>query len=135
MSLSFQQQFWRAKWLKKSEVAPPMNMLLQLAQVSHKRAKSFNERLRSDNVKYCEKVWQKTDNLLTRRHADIHEMGKSYIHTSSALRLYALPQSALPHIVFALINLCNLVIYAHVLCAPAFCTPAFCAPALCAPAF
>ena len=81
LSLSFQEQFWRANWLKKSEVAPPSNMQLHLMLVTQSKAKSLQIRPvssnKDNNNEYCEKVWKETDKLINRRHASKHHTDKS----------------------------------------------------------
>ena len=81
LSLSFQEQFWRANWLKKSEVAPPSNMQLHLMLVTQSKAESLQIRPvssnKDNNNEYCEKVWKETDKLINRRHASKHHSDKS----------------------------------------------------------
>ena len=84
LSLSFQGPFWRAHWLKKSEVSPPSSMQLQLSIVLQSKAESLRIRpvdSYSDNNEYCKKVWRETDKLINRRHASKHHSDKSkFIH-------------------------------------------------------
>ena len=81
LSLSFQEQFWRSNWLKKSEVAPPSNMQLHLMLVTQSKAESLQIRPvssnKDNNNEYCEKVWKETDKLINRRHASKHHSDKS----------------------------------------------------------